>query len=157
MSKQSPLDPTKPQISTDEVVEIVEDMVAMRKKRSHIRDMIFDINGGPCSRTTVDKIIFMARANIMAREKTDVTEQRAKALEFYEAVIREDNVSVQQKLEAQKQLVELLGLGAKHNVNALTPQDAAARAREALRKMREQTDAEDSRPDAEGEGTSASG
>lgn len=109
----------------EQLVELVAGALTERWPKSKIkRELIYEVFGKHTSRDTVERIMRDARALI--RDATDVSieDERSDAVAFLKTAIAEAT-DWKVKLEAQKQLAEMLGLGAKFGVQG----DAAERAK----------------------------
>lgn len=121
-----------------ELAELVADLLAKRWRKGEIKTLLAkEFNDGePFHRSTIERLLRMARVLILARSKASQAEHKAEAIALYEMVIRDETASWKDKMSAQAALRELLGLDHKY-----TPIDdvgeLAGRLRGALAEMDE--------------------
>lgn len=125
------------QIVTEELVEYVADLVGQRYKRHEIRTHLKEELGVEPSHATLDKLITQARDKMKGRASATKDEHRQNAIEFYERIIANPDSRTKDKLAAQAQLNEILGLNAKQSITIETPESIAQNAKEILRQMNE--------------------
>lgn len=128
---------------SDDVIELVADMLAKRWRKGQIKNALAELNGGErLSRATCENALSQARALLLSRTKPS-EDHKAEAIGFYEAIIRDEDLPMRDKLAAQGALREVLGLDYKYNPEGENAEDAAAAIRHAMSAMDETVGSDD--------------
>lgn len=125
-----------PTVVTDELVEEVAECLATRMKKHAIKAHIIDILDMAISARSLEKLMARARSILLERSKRPRAEHLALSLDFWEKVLCDDDASLNQKMKAQRELQDLLGIGGSFaGANTDTPDEQAHALRETMEEM----------------------
>ena len=118
----------------DLVVDYVVELLGRRYRKSQIKiELARKINGGKALDIYAFNLILKtAKQKIRNLYGIDPLEAKGRAIEFLELIIRDDKASLNYKLKAHEDLVDLLGL---NTIGTEDPTVYAAKVAEALREM----------------------
>lgn len=102
---------------SEEVIDHVASLIANRRPRHEIRDFLSDAIQIKFDTHMTQEVMNVARQRLRELAALVHNDARAEAIAFLQSVIADKKVSVSDKLKAQAQLNEVLGLGAKFNPN----------------------------------------
>lgn len=121
--------------ATDELIELVAEMLGKCWKKGAIKRAIVEINGGvsPC-RQTMEKILSLGRALLRQQLELSPGDAKGESVEFYRMVIADEKASWSDRLKAREALDALLGLDPKFK-NDQSVEERARKLKEALAAM----------------------
>lgn len=130
------------EVVTEELIELVAACLASNWKKGRIkREVIYEAAGRVVNRRVVEEILTKARALICEVANVDKQEEIATQIAWLKEVVADEHEETRVKLEAQKMLQDLLGLGARWKTGGLDPTQFAAKVRAAQNRMQELADA----------------
>ena len=122
-----------PTVVTDELVEEVAECLAVRMKKHEIKAHVIELLGMEISARSLERLLSRARMVILSRQKRPRAEHIALSVDFWEKILHDPDASLNQKMKAQRELQDLLGIGGSFaGSNSDTPDEAAAALRETM-------------------------
>lgn len=123
-----------PRIATREVVELIADRMACGAHKGDLKRLVREVAGKlTVTRTTYETIFTRARALLLIRSGQSKGDHKRDAINFYRSIVRDEDQSTHNRIAAQKQLDEVLGIAAKYTGSGPSSEDAAARVRALLK------------------------
>lgn len=130
-------------VVTDELVEECAECLAQRMHKHQIKRHLEELLGFKYSAATHEKLLGRAKKIIIERSARPRSEHLALAIEFWEKLMADPEATKRDKMKCQRELQELLGLGAKWgSIRDMSPDDQAEMLRQAVKAMDEATEAE---------------
>lgn len=123
-----------PTVVTNELTEFVAECIGFRWKKYKIKAALIDMLETDISPRSLERLMQGARKLIQDRSERPIAENKGNAIEFYEAVIADDDVKPETKIKAQERLDLILGI---QNTNEEPPEDQAAKVRQLLKEADE--------------------
>lgn len=125
-----------PTVVTDELVEECAECLASRMRKHAIKTHIQEILGMGISARSLEKLLARARMVILSRQKRPRSEHLALSIDFWEGVLHDPDANLNQRMKAQRELQDLIGIGGGFaGANADTPDELAQALRDSMAEM----------------------